>query len=82
LDCAAIYVQSIVLPVGGGSAASCISARPSSRVSIQLAHLQGSSLVRARPSSRGRFFSAQCGIPTFLASSRMPDRVFASRWLR
>ena len=35
--------------------------------------LHGSSFVRARPSSRARFFNAQCGIPTFLANSRMPS---------
>ena len=28
------------------------------------------------PNSRARFFSAQCGIPTFLASGRIPERVF------
>src|SRR5664280_3002564 len=46
------------------------------------ASLHGSSLVRANPNSRARFFKAQCGIPTLLANGRIPKRVFPSRWLR
>ena len=40
--------------------------------------LQGNSFVRARPNLRARFFKAQCGMPTFLAKSRMPGRRFVS----